>query len=40
MYLVMELLEGSNLKVLMEDKGVRFSPNQAKFIFRQLLLAI
>jgi len=25
MYLVMELVQGSNLKVLMEDQGVRFT---------------
>ena len=34
MYLVMDLLEGSNLKVLMQDQGVRFTENEAKSIFK------
>ena len=34
MYLVMELLEGSNLQVLMEEKGIRFSEDDTKQIFK------
>ena len=34
MYLVMELLQGSNMRVLMEEKGVRFEEHEAKVIFR------
>jgi len=30
MYLVMDLLEGSNLNVLMQDQGVRFTEDEAK----------
>jgi len=34
MYLVMDLVQGSNLKVLMEDKEIKFSESEAKVIFK------